>query len=90
MQHWLADATTDNILIIACRLTQWVNWEEGISIEVTSSEANAWGAWLNRTAASLGGMQFIASRIGNTAILQIRAVDRLIIERRILSLSLAS
>jgi len=90
MQHWLADATTDSILIIACRLTQWVNWEDGISIEVTSSEASAWGAWLNRTAASLGGMQFIASRIGNTAILQIRAVDRLIIERRILSLSLAS
>src|SRR5437867_1038911 len=90
MQHWLADATTDSMLIIACRLTQWVNWEDGISIEVTSSEASAWGAWLNRTAASLGGMQFIASRIGNTAILQIRAVDRLIIERRILSLSLAS
>ena len=89
MQHFLADATTDNILVIECHLTQWVNWYEGISIEVTSSDANAWGAWLNRTAAASGGMQYIASRVGNTAILQIRAVDRLVVERRVLSVSLA-
>ena len=88
MQGWFADATTDSILVIACHLTQWVNWYEGVSIEVSSADATAWGQWLNRTATA-SGMQYIASRIGNTAILTIRAVDKLIIERRIISVSRA-
>ena len=88
MQHFVADAATDSILIIQCRLTQWVNWYAGISLEVTSSDASAWGAWLTRTAAA-GGFQYTTSRSGDTAILTIRAVDRLVIERRVLSMSLA-
>jgi uncharacterized protein YegL len=88
MQRWLADQTSDDMLLFACYLTQWKNWYTGISIEITSADAPAWEAWLNRTAAS-SKMQFIVTRPGNTAILTIRAVDRVVIERRILSVALA-
>ncbi|GEM_PF-4846879 len=90
MQQWLADDTTDDMLLQACYLTQWANWYEGVSLEITSVDALAWEAWLSRAATSTK-MQYIVSRPGNgnTAILTIRAVDKVTIERRILSVSLS-
>ncbi len=88
MQKWLADDTTDDMLLQACYLTQWSNWYEGVSLEITSQDAAAWEAWLTRAAAETK-MQYIVSRPGDTAILTIRAVDKVTIERRILSVSLA-
>jgi len=88
MQKWLADDTTDDMLLQACYLTQWANWYDGVSLEITSQDADAWEAWLTRAAAETK-MQYIVTRSGNTAILTIRAVDKVVIERRILSVSLA-
>jgi len=88
MQQWLADQTSDDMLLFACYLTQWKNWYTGISIEVSSADAPAWEAWLNRTAMD-SKMQYVISRPGNTAILTIRAVDKVQIERRILSVALS-
>jgi len=89
MQQWFADAITDAMLLQACYLTQWVNWYEGISIEITSADAAAWVAWMARTAAG-AGMQYIVSQPGGTAVLQIRAVDHLFLDRRVLSVSMSS
>src|SRR5439155_4034266 len=36
MQQWLADDTTDDMLLQACYLTQWANWYDGVSLEITS------------------------------------------------------
>ena len=88
MQQWLADETSDDMLLFACYLTQWKNWYTGISIEVSSADAPAWEAWLNRTAMD-SKMQYVISRPGNTAILTIRAVDKVQIGRRILSVALS-
>jgi Mg-chelatase subunit ChlD len=88
MQKWLADDTTDDMLLQACYLRQWANWYDGVSLEITSQDADAWEAWLNRTAAATK-MQYLVSRTGSTAILTIRAVDKVVIERRILSVSLS-
>ncbi|HTD82049.1 MAG TPA: vWA domain-containing protein [Thermoplasmata archaeon] len=88
MQKWLADDVTDDMLLQACYLTQWANWYDGVSLEITSQDAAAWEAWLTRAAKS-SKMQYIVTRPGNTAILTIRAVDKVTIERRVLTVSLA-
>ena len=89
MQKWLADDTTDDMLLQSCYMTQWVNWYNGLSIEVSSKDAAAWMDWMARTATAFG-MQYTVTRLGSTAVLTIRAVDRVFIERRVLSVSLSS
>ena len=88
MQKWLADDTTDDMLLQQCYMTQWENWYDGLSVEITSNDTAAWMDWMARTAKS-SGMQYTVSRLGNTAVLTIRAVDRVFIERRILSVTLS-
>lgn len=86
MQRWLADSVTDDLLVEGCRLTQWANWYEGVTLEVTGSEPEAWEAWLNRTAA-VSGAPYVIARHGDTVALSVRAVDMLFLERRVVSLA---
>lgn len=86
MQRWLADSVTDDLLVEGCRLTQWANWYEGVTLEVTGSDPEAWEAWLTRTASDAGAPYAIA-RHGDTVALSVRAVDMLFLERRIVSVA---
>jgi hypothetical protein len=88
MEQWLADMMTDDILIQACRLTQWSNWYEGVTIRIVGTEAAAWEAWLNRTAKA-SGMQYVVTHVDDTVSFTVRAVDSLSLNRRIVSISAA-
>ena len=86
MQAWLAKQTKDSILLEQCRIGQWSNWYNGLSITMTSPVASAWGAWFNATFESLGA-PFSVGVSGTTVVATIHTLDRIMTDRRVISLS---
>lgn len=87
IQGWLASSTRDTVLMNACRLDQWRNWYDGVSIRVTSGSAAAWALWFE--------MEFsdrwpgvTTGTVGNETIVSLHAVDRFILNTRVIELSL--
>jgi hypothetical protein len=86
MQNWLAQQTVDSIRMEQCRVGQWANWYDGLTITVTSPAAAAWAIWFNTT---LGGMKvpFSFGTSGNVTVVTIHSLDRITTDRRVISLS---
>ncbi|HYU06408.1 MAG TPA: vWA domain-containing protein [Thermoplasmata archaeon] len=87
MQRWLAKSTQDQVLGLACALDQWQNWYKGVTFTINSPNAAAWAVWFNQTVRPTGAvMSFGAS--GTTAVLSVNAIDRLVVDERVVHLSL--
>lgn len=86
MQNWLARQTEDEVIAVACRLDQWQNWYEGVTISVASSVAPAWARWFNDTFQRAGASMSLGLGPGR-AVISLHAIDTLLIDRRVIQLS---
>ena len=86
MEQSLADATKNDILRIGCQLDQFINWWEGITFTIQSPNAAAWATWFNETFRP-SGLPIAYGIAGNTVLLTIRAIDRFVVDERVISLS---
>src|SRR3989441_1737308 len=89
VQNWLGFQTKDNVRLNACRLGQWLNWYAGITFRVTSPNAAAWSVWFNETFRSVGA-GVTTGVVGGVAVITIRAVDTLVVDRRYIEISFRS
>jgi hypothetical protein len=87
IQSWLAASTRDSILLDACRLDQWRNWYNGITLRVTSTSAAAWTLWF---AEEFGGRWpgVTTGMAANDAVVSLHGVDRFILDTRIIEISI--
>lgn len=88
MQTWLAKQTEDSIRLEQCRIGQWSNWYDGLTIRVTSSAAAAWAVWFNETLAGLNAPYSVGAA-GNHAVVSIHSLDAITTDRRVLDLTSA-
>ena len=89
IQGWLAFQTKDNVRVNGCRLGQWLNWYSGVTFRVTSPNAAAWSVWFNETFRAVGA-GVTTGVIGGVAVITIRAVDTLVVDRRYIEISFGS
>lgn len=85
MQDWLAKQTEDSIRVEQCRVSQWSNWYDGLTLTVMSSAAAAWANWFNQTFLQLN-VPVSVGISGNVAVVTIHTLDRITTDRRVLSL----
>ncbi len=86
MQDWLATQTEDAIRVEQCRVSQWSNWYDGLTLTMTSSAAAAWANWFNGTFLQLN-VPVSVGISGNVAVVTIHTLDRITTDRRVLSLT---
>jgi len=86
MQAWLGKAVNDQIFFVACLLTQWVNWYDGITLTIQSPSAAAWALWFTDAFRSTGALTTYGIS-GNTVVLTVTAVDRFIVDERVIQLT---
>jgi len=86
VQQWLGFQTKDAVRLGGCRLNQWLYWYAGVTLRVTSSNAIAWSVWFNETFRGVGA-GITTGVIGTTAVITIRAVDTLVMDRRTVEIS---
>src|SRR5712691_1864934 len=89
IQNWLGFQTKDNVRLNGCRLGQWLNWYSGVTFRVTSPIAAAWSVWFNETFRSVGA-GVTTGVVGGVAVITIRAVDTLVVDRRYIEISFGS
>jgi hypothetical protein len=89
IQNWLGFQTKDNVRLNGCRLGQWLNWYSGVTFRVTSPNAAAWSVWFNETFRSVGA-GVVTGVVGGVAVITIRAVDTLVVDRRYIEVSFGS
>jgi hypothetical protein len=89
IQNWLGFQTKDNVRLNACRLGQWLNWYSGVTFRITSSNAAAWSVWFNETFRNVGAGVTNAVA-GGVAVVTIRAVDTLVVDRRLIEITFGS
>ena len=89
IQGWLAFQTKDNVRVNGCRLGQWLNWYSGVTFRVTSPNAAAWSVWFNETFRAVGA-GVTTGVVGGVAVITIRAVDTLVVDRRYIEISFGS
>jgi len=87
IQSWLVASTRDSVLLDACRLDQWRNWYDGISLRVTSASAAAWAAWFVE---EFGGRWpgVSTGMAGNETVVSLHGVDRFILDTRVIEISI--
>lgn len=86
MDQSLANATKNDILRIGCQLDQWQNWYNGITFTIKSPNAAAWANWFNETFRP-SGLPISYGVSGTTVLLTIRAIDRFVVDERVISIS---
>jgi len=86
MEPALANATKNDILRIGCQLDQWQNWYNGITFTIQSPNAAAWATWFNETFRP-SGLPIAYGVAGNTVLLTIRAIDRFVVDERVIAIS---
>lgn len=86
IQDWLAQTTEDSIRLEECRIGQWVNWYDGLTITVTTSAPAAWATWFNETLTAWK-VPFSLGLSSGVVVVSIHALDRIITDRRVVSLS---
>jgi hypothetical protein len=86
IQKWLGNQTRDSVNLNACRLGQWVNWYNGVTFKVTSTNAPAWAVWFNETFRRVGA-GVTTSSLAGVATITIRAIDTLTVDRRLIEIS---
>src|SRR5467141_881624 len=89
IQNWLAFQTKDNVRLNGCRLGQWLNWYSGVTFRVTSPRAAAWAVWFNETFRIVGA-GVTTGVVGGVAVITIRAIDTLVVDRRYIEISFGS
>jgi len=89
IQNWLAFQTKDNVRLNGCRLGQWLNWYSGVTFPVTSPNAAAWSVWFNETFRVVGA-GVTTGVVGGVAVITIRAVDTLVVDRRYIEITFGS
>ncbi len=82
MQTWLGAQTKDDMLLSACRLDQWRNWYDGLTIDIASPSAPGWARWFNETFRALGAPVDVGVS-GDHAVISLRAIDNFVLDRRI-------
>ncbi len=87
MLPWLARSTEDQILAVGCQLDQWRNWYQGITMTIQSPNAAAWAIWFNDTFRP-SGVPISYGTSGSNVVLSLNAIDRLIVDERVIQLSL--
>jgi len=86
MQSWLGKSTIDQIFFVACLLDQWTNWYDGITLTIQSPSAAAWALWFTDAFRSTGALTTFGIS-GNTVVLTVNAVDRFIVDERVIELT---
>ena len=86
IQNWLGFQTKDNVRLNGCKLGQWLNWYSGITFRVTSPNAAAWAVWFNETFRTVGA-GVTTGVVGGVAVITVRAVDTLVVDRRLIEIS---
>ncbi|MGI0148893.1 MAG: vWA domain-containing protein, partial [Thermoplasmata archaeon] len=86
MDPALANATKNDILRVGCQLDQWENWYNGVTFTIQSPNAAAWATWFNETF-RLSGLPLSYGVANNQVLLTIRAIDRFIVDERVIALS---
>src|SRR5436853_1675784 len=89
IQNWLAFQTKDNVRLNGCRLGQWLNWYSEVTFRVTSPNAAAWSVWFNETFRAVGA-GVTTGVVGGVAVITIRAVDTLVVDRRYIEITFGS
>src|SRR5216117_4267365 len=89
VQNWLGFQTKDNVRLNGCRLNQWLYWYQGVTFRVTSANAAAYAVWFNETFRNVGAGVTTAVASG-VAVITIRAVDTLVVDRRLIEVSFGS
>jgi hypothetical protein len=88
MQRWLATSAEDMIRRVACQISEWQDWYEGVKLTIQSPTAAAWAIWFDqlfRTTAALTS----SVTSGTNTVLSVNAIDRFIIDERVIELSFA-
>jgi len=85
MQAWFADMIRDDLLVSGCKLDQWLNWYDGITIRIQSPAAAAWARWFEESFEALGADVSIGFAF-DQAVITLHAVDTILMDRRILRL----
>ena len=86
MQSWLGKSINDQIIFVSCLLSQWVNWYSGITLTIQSPSAAAWALWFADAFRSTGALT-TTGLSGNTVVMTVNAVDRLVVDERVIQLS---
>lgn len=86
MNRTLADRVNNDLLRIGCQLDQFLNWYNGISFTIQSPNAAAWAIWFNETFSAVG-VPISYGSAGDYVVLTIRAVDRFIVDERVIKVS---
>ncbi len=86
MQSWLGKSINDQIFFVDCLLDQWVNWYHGITLTIQSPSAAAWALWFTDAFRSTGALTTFGIS-GNTVVLTVNAVDRFVVDERVIQLS---
>src|SRR6266571_2105806 len=86
MQSWLGKAVNDQIFFVSCLLSQWENWYNGITLTIQSPNAAAWALWFTDAFRPTGALTTYGVS-GNTVVLTVNAVDRFIVDERVIQLS---
>ena len=87
MQSWLAAMLRDMVLASGCRLEQWRNWYDGISITLESPAATLWARWFNETFRAEGAL-VSAGVSGDRAVISLHAIDRFVLEYRLAEITI--
>lgn len=86
MQRWLAEEITDDILVAACRLDQWRDWYDGVTLDLRSSFPGAWADWLHEELTRLG-VDYSLGQSADRVVVSIHAIDRFVLDRRVVQFS---
>jgi von Willebrand factor type A domain len=86
MQSWMAQSVHDQATLESCRLTQWENWYDGVTVTVISPAAAAWANWFASLMQSLGAPYSIGLS-GNTAQVSVHALNNIVTDERVVDLS---
>ncbi len=86
MQSWMAQSIHDQATLESCRLTQWENWYDGVTVTVISPAAAAWAQWFASLMQEIGAPYTIGLS-GNTAQVSIHALNTIVTDERVVELS---
>lgn len=86
MQKWLAVSIKQQIGQLNCRLDQWQNWYDGITMTFKSPNTKAWALWFNQTFLN-AGVPFTYGTSGSQVVLSVNAIDHLILDERVIKLT---
>ena len=82
MQSWLAQSIHDQVTLESCRLEQWTNWYEGLTITIISPEAGAWAHWFTNYFQAAGA-SFTIGLSGNIAQVSVHLLNHIVTDERI-------